>query len=71
MVTCVLDNVMIKSKAGLETRAVYGCFVTCGLVFVLDEIVDKSSFFHYLGVRLDDVLRWTHHVERFASMLTS
>lgn len=71
IVTCILDNVMIKSKAGLETRAVHGCFVTCGLVFGLDQIVDESPFFHYLGVRLDDVLIWTHHVERLEPMPTS
>jgi hypothetical protein len=41
------------------------------LVFLDDNILDRSSYVDYLGVRLDDGLRWCDHIDKLASTLSS
>lgn len=36
-----------------------------------DEVLEESSFVDYLGVRLDDGLSWTDHVDKLASTIAS
>jgi hypothetical protein len=40
-------------------------------VFLYEDILDECSFVDYLGVRLDDGFRWSEHIDKLASTLTS